>query len=676
MPNKLAEQSSPYLLQHKDNPVDWFPWGEEAFRAAKARGVPVFVSIGYSTCHWCHVMAHESFEDPAVAQLLNDNVVSIKVDREERPDIDAVYLQSMQMLGYQTGWPLNVWLTPDGLPFFGGTYFPPVGQEGMPSFTQVILTIRDLWQRDRAKVISGGQEVARHVIKAAGANMNAATVKPTLSQQFVRALYDSFDKHHGGFGGAPKFPHESTIEFLLRYYDRTSDPAALSIVELTLGAMAEGGIHDHIGGGFARYSVDTEWHVPHFEKMLYTNALLLPLYVETYRHTSEPLFRHAAEGIVRWLQHEMRLPEGGFAAATDADSEGVEGKYFIWTAAEVDALLNPDDADLVKLHFGIADPGTFEGATVLRIVKTDEDLADELGLQVSEVHDRLNIAKTTLLNARKKRVAPGRDHKVIASWNGLAIHALARAGAVLGEPAWIELATMAAGFITKSMISADGTLVRSWAQGRVGAPGVLEDYANVARGLMTLYSVTGTQEWLNTAWQLVTYVRANFAHESGIGFYDTSSASQDLFTRPRELTDSAMPSGNAIMAEVLLILGVMRRDESLDAAGRAIVESMAEVMPRYPLHTGMMACAAERMLATPSELILTGPDTESLSSAANDLCSPLVIRGYVRPGDETSAWEYMSDKPQSDVATAYWCTNFTCKAPVHTAEDLRETMRN
>ncbi|MCO5225196.1 MAG: thioredoxin domain-containing protein [Thermomicrobiales bacterium] len=538
MPNKLADQSSPYLLQHKDNPVDWYPWSDEAFRAAKARNVPILVSIGYSTCHWCHVMAHESFEDAAVAQLLNDSFVCIKVDREERPDIDAIYLQSMQALGYHTGWPLNVWLTPDGLPFYGGTYFPPTSRQGMPSFTQAILTIRDLWQRDRAKVVKGGQEVAKHVIQAADAAGYPETINHDLMQNCLRALFHEFDKQRGGFGKAPKFPHQTSLEFLLRHYRRTNDVAALSMVELTLGAMAEGGIHDQLGGGFSRYSVDEEWHVPHFEKMLYDNALLLPLYVDTYRLTGESFFLQAAAGIVRWLRTDMLLHNGAFAAASDADSEGVEGKFYIWTAAEIDALLSAEDADLIKLHFGVADPGSFEGANVLRIVKTDEDLAEDLNLPIAQVRERLQRAKEIMLDARKNRLAPHRDDKIIAGWNGLAIHALAYSGAALNRPAWIKMARNAAQFVTVNMINVDGTMSRSWANGMSTANGVLEDYANVARGLLTLYGVTGEAKWADIAWNLVEVTRERFAHASGVGFYDTP-ASTDLFARPREFTDTA-----------------------------------------------------------------------------------------------------------------------------------------
>ncbi len=675
MANRLADQSSPYLLQHKDNPVDWYPWGAEAFEAAKKRGVPILVSIGYSTCHWCHVMARESFEDPVLANLMNENFVNIKVDREERPDVDALYMQSVQVLGYPSGWPLNVFLTPDGLPFFGGTYWPRTARDGMPSFTQVLVNLSELWQRDRAKVVRGGQEVAKHIIKTSDSMGSPGEVTGQTTQRVMRGLYEKFDNQNGGFGESPKFPQAVSLEFLLRHYLRTQDVGALSMVELTLGAMAEGGIYDQIGGGFSRYSVDAEWHVPHFEKMLYDNALLLPLYVDTYLHTDEPLFRKVAEGIVTWLEREMLLPHGGFAAALDADSEGVEGKYYVWTAEEIDAAFNAEDADLIKLHFGVSDPGSFEGASVLRVVKSDEDLADELDKPLEEIQHQLSSLKTRMLEIREQRVHPHLDDKAIASWNGMAIHALAYSGLMLQKPEWIELAERTARFITRKMMSKDGSLVRSFTNGKASSVAVLDDYANVIRGLLTLYGANADASLLTTAWKLTEYVRAHFPHESGNGFYDTPDSADHLFTRPRELTDAAMPSGNSMMAEVLQILGEMRRDDELKDQGRKIVESMAEILPRFPVHVGGLATAAERMIATQRELIFTGKDVQALRDASTFRVDPLVIRGYVTPEVDVSEWKFLEDKPATEEPVAYWCRNYTCQAPASTPDGLTDAMR-
>lgn len=677
MANRLAQQSSPYLQQHKDNPVDWYPWGEEAFAAAKQRGVPILVSIGYSTCHWCHVMAHESFEDPVLGQLMNENFVNIKVDREERPDVDALYMQAVQLLGYNTGWPLNVFLTPDGLPFFGGTYWPRQARDGMPSFTNVLINLSELWQRDRSKVVRGGQEVAKHLISSSDLVGSPTQVTAQILQRVMRALYEKFDKKLGGFGPAPKFPQAPTLEFLLRHYSRTQDVAALSMVEITIGAMAEGGIHDQIGGGFSRYSVDGEWHVPHFEKMLYDNALLLPIYADTYVHTQEPLFKHTAEGIVQWLEREMRLPHGGYAAALDADSEGVEGKFYIWTAAEIDKAFDADDADLLKLHFGIADPGTFEGATVLRVVKSDEDLADELSQPLDDVQRRLDNLKAKMLKIRQKRVRPHRDDKAIASWNGMAINGLASSGLALQKPEWIEIASRVARFVVDKMLSEDGSLARSYTNGASSSAAVLDDYAQVIRGLLTLYNASGNDAWLEPAWTMTEYVRAHFPHESGIGFYDTPDTSKDLFTRPRDLTDTATPAGNAAMAEVLQIIGVMRRDDSLIDEGRRIIESMVEVLPRYPKHTGTLSTAAERMVVPPRELIFAGRDVDALRNASAFRIDPLIIRGYVSSQKLSSGeWVFLNDKPAGDTATAYYCRDYACKAPVSDPDALVEAMRS
>lgn len=676
MANRLAAESSPYLLQHKDNPVDWYPWGEEAFDEAKKRGVPILVSIGYSTCHWCHVMARESFSDPVMAQLMNANFVNIKVDREERPDIDALYIQSVQALGYPTGWPLNVFLTPDGHPFFGGTYWPRQARDGMPSFTQVLVNISDLWQQDRAKVIRGGQEVVKHVIKTSDLSGTGSEVTSKNMLRVMRSMYEAFDKQHGGFGEAPKFPQPTSLEFLLRHYSRTADVAALSMVELTLGAMAEGGIHDQIGGGFARYSVDAEWHVPHFEKMLNDNVLLLPLFADTYRYTGEPYFLEVAEQIFAWLEREMRLSSGAYAAALNADSEGVEGKFYIWTAAEIDESFDPEDADLIKLHYGISDPGSFENATVLRIVKDEEELADDLDVPVDEIQNRLAALKSRMLELRNKRVKPSRDDKAIASWNGLAIHGLAYAGLTLQKPEWIEAANRIASMMMKSMIADDGAMVRTFTNGKTGPEAVLEDYANTIRGLITLYGATANEALLNTAWQLVGYVQEHFSHESGVGYYDTSDTASDIFTRPRDLTDAATPSGNAVMAENLLILSVLRRDDSLRDGARKIIESMAEILARHPLHLGTINSAAERMVASTRELIFTGENTTDLRDASAFRVDPLVVRGYVTSNDvDTDEWKFLEDKPFTEEPTAYWCRNYTCSAPTTDPEELLASMR-
>ena len=680
MPNRLANETSPYLRQHKDNPVNWYPWGADAFEEAKRRDVPVLVSIGYSSCHWCHVMAHESFEDPDMAKAMNDRFVNVKVDREERPDVDAIYMQATQAMGNQGGWPLNVFVTPDGLPFFGGTYWPKHDHPPMPGFQRVLATISSKWRNDRENLLQGGQKVADYLRQSAEATPPGSPVTPALSTRAVDALEQQFDPEWGGFGNAPKFPQPSALRFLLRHYHRTNDPRALRMAEVTLDMMAEGGIHDQLGGGFSRYSVDERWHVPHFEKMLYDNAQLLDLYTELWTITRDDLYRDVAGGIVSWLQREMLTEGGGFAAALDADSEGVEGKYYIWSAAEVDELLPADAADLVKLHFGITDPGSFEGKTVLSVVRSIAEIAEETGQEVEAITSTLADAKAAMLEARQKRVAPGRDDKVIAGWNGLMIHALAHAGVSFGQPDWIAIGEKAAGFILQNMRSEDGSLARTWNAGQTRGDGVLEDYACMAYGLVELYAATGNRDWLNQGSDLLEYARKHFRHDSGVGFYDTSDAAENLITRPRDLTDTAVPSGNGIMAEMIFIFGIMEQKVEMIEASTAMIESLVRPMGDYPLFMGQFLSVAQRVLESPRELVFAGdPSSDriaTLRSVAGSQHEPLLVIGYNDPGDTGAARRFpmLADRPVVDGGAAYLCQDFTCLPPVTTGEKLVEIL--
>lgn len=673
--NRLANETSPYLLQHKDNPVDWYPWGEEAFRAAKERDVPIFLSIGYSTCHWCHVMAHESFSDPGTAQVMNERFVNIKVDREERPDVDAIYIQAAQALGSQVGWPLNVFITPDGLPFYGGTYWPLHDRMGMVGFQRVLATMSTMWRDNRQKLLDGGEQVRDYLRKSAIATPPRSPITEEHAFKAFEGIYRQFDKKHGGFGSAPKFPQPSVHQFLLRFHARTNDGLALHIVETSLAGMADGGIHDQLGGGFARYSVDAEWKVPHFEKMLYDNAQLLDLYTDAWTISGDPLYRDVASGIVTWLEREMAVDGGGFASALDADSEGVEGKYYVWTAAEVDALLSAEDADLVKLHFGISDPGSFEGKTVLSVVKSVEEIAEETGSDVEPVRQRLDAAKATMLAAREKRVHPGRDDKVIASWNGLMIHALAHARTVFDEPEWITMAERAARFALDTLRREDGSLARVATGGQTRGEGVLEDYAALAYGLAELYEATANVAWLDAGRSLLDHARQHFRHDTGIGFYDTPDTATDLIARPRELTDGAMPSANALMAEALLVYGTYGYDATLIEEGTAIVEAMAMPMADYPLHTGFFHAVAQRLIIGPKELVFAGdPSSEAvqgLREAAGDVFDPTRIVGYSVPGaSHDSTYPMLADRPLVGDGAAYVCAEGACKPAVTTPEDL------
>jgi uncharacterized protein YyaL (SSP411 family) len=491
MPNRLASESSPYLLQHQDNPVDWFPWSDEALATARQRDVPILLSIGYSACHWCHVMAHQSFENEPIAHYMNEHFMCIKVDREERPEIDAIYMSALQSMTGQGGWPLNIFLTPNGEPFFGGTYWPPVDTGGMPGFRRVLEAVNLQWRTNRASIDSSTSQVME-ILQQSTAFIPARQVTlEGIPEAAVAALQTRHDPVHGGFGGAPKFPQASILTFLLRHVRRTGDEMALSMCTTMLDGMLNGGIHDHLGGGFSRYSVDAEWLVPHFEKMLYDNAQLLQVYLDAWRLTGNSDYRTVADGIASWLLREMEAPEGGFFSALDADSEGHEGTFYIWTDAQLDASLEPNLADLAKLHFGVTPGGNFEGRTVLSIVRTASELAEATGRTVAEVEADLATIRATLWNGREERIRPATDTKVIVSWNGLTIAAMAEAGMSLGNPAYLNSAVRAATRIVGESVRAGADLARVFGPGGGSGTGVLEDHAFLALGLLRLHAATG-----------------------------------------------------------------------------------------------------------------------------------------------------------------------------------------
>ncbi|MGN6244155.1 MAG: thioredoxin domain-containing protein, partial [Motilibacteraceae bacterium] len=515
MPNRLAAATSPYLLQHQDNPVDWWPWCEEAFAEARRRDVPVLLSVGYSACHWCHVMAHESFEDEATAALMNENFVCIKVDREERPDVDAVYMEATTAMTGSGGWPMTVFATPAGEPFYCGTYFPPVPRHGMPSFPQLLQAVTDTWRNRRDEVDRVGAQVVERLSAPRAAGQGQPPTAEDLEAAVAR-LGTEFDRARGGFGGAPKFPPSMVLEQLLRHAARTGDQRSASMAARTLEAMARGGIHDQLGGGFARYSVDAGWVVPHFEKMLYDNAQLLRSYRHWWRATGEPLARRTALNTADFLLRELRTPEGGFASALDADSEGEEGRFYVWTPAQLADVLGPDDAAWAAQLLAVTPEGTFEhGSSVLQLLAEPDD------------HERWEAVRARLLAAREERVRPGRDDKVVAAWNGLTIAALAETGALLERPDLVDAARAAAELLLRVHV-VEGRLRRVSRDGVVGSPaGVLEDYADVAEGLLALHAVTGEARWLAQAAALLDVVLERFA-DGGGGFYDTADDAESL----------------------------------------------------------------------------------------------------------------------------------------------------
>src|SRR4051794_1171629 len=644
MANRLATATSPYLLQHKDNPVDWWQWSDEAFAEARRRGVPVLLSVGYAACHWCHVMAHESFEDEQAARFVNERFVCVKVDREERPDVDAVYMEATQAMTGHGGWPMTCFLTPDGEPFFCGTYFPPVDRPGMPSFLRVCDSIASAWAERRGEIEAAGADVVRQLAERAPAPSPLAGGLTTAQLDAAAGrLALEHDDEWGGFGGAPKFPPSMALEFLLRHHARTGDSRSLECVSRTCERMARGGIYDQLAGGFARYSVDAEWVVPHFEKMLYDNALLARVYAHWWRATGSPLARRVALETCDWMLAELRTPEGGFASALDADSEGEEGRFYVWTPEEA--------GETAAAMFEVTADGTFEhGRSVLQLLRDPDD------------PQAYAAERARLLQLRAQRVRPARDDKVVAAWNGLAIAALAECGALFDRPDLVAAATACATLLA-DLHMVDGRLRRVSRDGVVGAPaGVLEDNGDVAEGLLALHQVTGERRWLDLAGSLLDLALAHFADGHG-GFYDTADDAEQLVRRPQDPTDNATPSGAAAVAGALVAHAALTgRTDHRDAAELALA-TVAEVVGRFPRFAGWAAAAGEAVAAGPLEVAVVGHP--ELARIARLTTSPGAV--VVTGGDSP----LLAGRPGG---AAYVCRAFACDAPTTEAGDLRERL--
>ena len=697
--NRLRSETSPYLLQHAENPVDWFPWGEEAFALARAKNRPIFLSVGYSACHWCHVMEHESFEDGATAALMNERFVAIKVDREERPDVDAIYMNAVQLLTGSGGWPMSVFLTPDAVPFYGGTYFPDTARYGMPSFTDVLIQISDLWSTRPDDVLGAAANLAEELRRQALSGLSA-TPGPLDAHTLDGALAGltrSFDRTNGGWGSAPKFPQPAVLEFVLRRAVAANDPALLEMVTHALDAMLRGGIYDQLGGGFHRYATDEAWLVPHFEKMLYDNALLLRVYAHWWRATASPLALRVVTETADWLVRELRTPDGGFASALDADSTGPdghphEGAFYAWTPAELREVLGDDDGTWAAEVFEVTPVGTFEhGRSVLQLLTDVEDLDEE----------RHESVRTRLLEARGSRPRPARDDKVVAAWNGLAIAALADAGALLDRPDWVDAATVAAELLVGVHLgrtSGSLRLARTSRDGRAGtAPGVLEDYADTAEGLLALHQATGDPRWTTLAGDLLDEVLTRFA-DGARGFYDTAEDQTDpvlaRIRRPRDPADGPAPSGQAAAAGALLTYaGLTGSSAHREAAERALTEPLL-VATRFPRAAGWALAVAEAVLDGPREVAVVGayddPRTHDLRRIALRSPAPglvLAVRGrgwpstlQGQPGTPQAgppragapnAVALLADRPQVEGRpTAYVCRGFVCDRPTTDPAEL------
>jgi len=594
MPNRLAHETSPYLLQHAGNPVDWYPWGDEALACAQATDRPILLSIGYAACHWCHVMAHESFEDPATAALMNERFVNIKVDREERPDLDSIYMQAVQAMTGHGGWPMTVFLTPAGEPFFGGTYFPPDDRRGLPSFRRVLTAVADGFETRRDRVAESAAAVRRiydapAAASAAADGMSAAALDAAFSG--IAARYDS---RNGGLDGAPKFPPTMLLDFLLRHWARTGKEQALHMAHDTFLHMAGGGIYDQIGGGFARYSVDAEWRVPHFEKMLYDNALLIRLGAHLWQATHDDAVRRVTEDTIAWLGREMTSPEGGFHSSLDADSEGEEGRFYVWTGQELDGLLGAD-ASIARMAWGVTDPGPFEGRNVLRVAASADEVAARRGISPALARAALVRARTTLLAARGRRVRPGRDDKILASWNALAARALLDAGHAFSSPATTSLGMRNATFLRGSMMR-DGRVMRSYKDGVTRIPGFLEDQAATGLALLAAFEQSLYSQWLLDAMDVGRVMVEQF-RDPGTGlFHDTARSAEPLITRPRDVTDNAIPSGTSLAVELLLRLADYTGDEETRAHATTVLGSLADAVQRFPTAFGHLLGDAEYAL--------------------------------------------------------------------------------
>ncbi|HEX9775063.1 MAG TPA: thioredoxin domain-containing protein [Actinomycetota bacterium] len=667
--NRLKDATSPYLLQHAENPVDWYEWGPEALDRARAEDKPILLSVGYAACHWCHVMAHESFEDAQTARLMNERFVCVKVDREERPDVDGVYMAAVQAMTGQGGWPMTVFLTPAGEPFWGGTYFPPEPRHGMPSFRDVLAAIHDAWTTKRDAVLAQSADITAHIDRAAALPSASGEPSGETLANATRSMLEQLDPEWGGFGGAPKFPQPMTLEFLLRMHLAGAE-GALGAVTLTLDRMARGGIFDQVGGGFHRYAVDRIWLVPHFEKMLYDNAQLLRLYARAWQVTGSPLYRETAERTADFLLAEMRHPDGGLFASLDADSDGAEGTFYVWPYEEIIAIAG-DDMPVAVAAFALSGSGNWEGVNVLWRPDPDEAIAAEAGIGAGELRAALDRVRTRLAEARAQRPRPATDDKVIASWNGMAIAALAEAGRVFGRTDFLAAAETAARFVLGRMRREDGRLLRSWREGRTSGPAFLDDYAHMADACLTLYETTFEPSWWREARALGEAMLALFAGDRG--FADQGVDAEPLVVRPRDPFDNATPSGSSAACDVLLRIGALSGEPAPAAPVAAFLATAGSLAARAPLAFGNALCAVDRMLSPGREIAVVGtpgePDARALVEAAHGRYIPNRVIAAGEPGSTEPA--LLRDRPQvGGSATAYVCENFLCRRPVTRPEEL------
>ncbi len=672
MSNRLALETSPYLLQHKDNAVDWYPWGPEALTRARAEQKPIFLSIGYSACHWCHVMEHESFENPEIGAFLNARFISIKVDREERPDLDQIYMNAVQIMTRHGGWPMSVFLTPDLQPFYGGTYWPPYPRMGMPGFLQVLQAIDDLWRTRREDAVAQAEQLTQYLQQADLAEAEASPIDERLLQAALVRLQRDFDTVHGGFGFKPKFPHSMALQFMLRMWRRTGRDGLLQMVRLNLDKMACGGIYDHLGGGFARYSVDERWLVPHFEKMLYDNGLLAGVYLDAFQATGNVAYGRVTRETLGYVLNYLTDAGGGFHSTEDADSEGEEGKFYVWTPTEVQQVLGRERGERFCYVYDVTDAGNFEGHNILNLPKTIEQCAQLKGWPLDEFQAELAESRRQLLEVRDRRVRPGKDDKVLLSWNALMIDPLARAAGVFGEPRYLEAATRAADFILQEMTRPDGRLLHSWRNGQAKLDAYLDDYTFFIQALITLYEAQFDERWIDQAVRLADLVLAHFADPQAAGFFFTADDHERLIARNKDFVESSVPSGNALAATALLRLGKLcGRGDYLQAAHR-VVEAASGLLERAASGMGQMLSAADMLLGPLPEIAIVGDHRQGDTAAAiTDLRRrylPNLVLACRRPG-ETGSSPHLAPLFEGrtrtvEEPTVHVCEGFACQAPV------------
>jgi hypothetical protein len=672
--NRLIDETSPYLLQHAHNPVDWHAWGEEAFTRAREENKPVFLSIGYSACHWCHVMERESFEDEATAAQLNAEWVSIKVDREERPDIDSIYMTATQMLTGHGGWPMSVFLTPDAKPFYAGTYFPPEERHGMPSFRRVLSHLAHLYRDDRDRLVEASDEIHEAIERSSDvAGAHHALTHDDLDGA-ARRLAANYDRANGGFGGAPKFPPSMSLDFLMRVAERSGDAASREIVVTTLRKMARGGIFDQLGGGFHRYSVDARWLAPHFEKMLYDNALLARMYVRAWLWTRDEEFRRVAFDTLDFVTREMTSPEGGFYSTLDADSEGEEGKFYVWSHGEVSELLGDDDARAFGALFDVTPAGNWEGHSILNIPRDPVDVAAELAIPVERLAEIAARGRRLLLDRRAGRVRPGRDEKILAGWNGWMLAAFAEAATAFDSAAYREAARANAEFLLTTMFPG-GKLHRSCKDGRVKIGALLEDVTGVAWGLLAAFEALQERRYLDGARSLADDILGRFHDREHAGFFDTPDDHEPLITRPRDLFDNATPAGTSVAIDLLLRLAVYFGDERYARVASAALASVAPIALKHPSGFGFALSAAELSLSKVKEIVITGPEGDATKRALVRAVEEAYLPHRVIVTSDQPGLPLTEGRDPAKVA-AYVCEGYACAAPTADGGELGRLLRS